>query len=55
MANKNTGLGKGLSALASALILDEFRGGKMGRITLEAAPQPAPKPAEEGKSNAQGD
>ena len=40
---------------ASALILDEFRGGKMGRITLEAAPQPAPKPAEEGKSDAQGD
>ena len=40
---------------ASALILDEFRSGKMGRITLEAAPQPAPKPAEEGKSDAQGD
>lgn len=30
---------------AAAVILDEFRAGKLGRLTLQRAPRPAPKPA----------
>ena len=33
----------------SAVILDEFRAGKLGRITLQTAPQKQPSPAEKAE------
>ena len=36
---------------ASAVVLDEFRDGRLGRLTLEAPPEPAEKAPVENKEN----